>query len=193
MRHHATLAVLIPLIFCAGDGNAEIISGCGEVVRGDDCLQFTPLDKPEVFGLPDSLEVESWGVYHITGETYNGSPVCGNPFYSRRLRNVVAAPCPLQDFGCGVIRLWEDGHDRCILWSALSGETTFTCDDLGEYAVGDTVTALAIPCYPLCVPIPGTCADFGLGTFELQFAPCADTLNPAEPTTWGAIKSMYRR
>jgi hypothetical protein len=182
-------ALLLALTLLATESRADAVSACGWIVRESGCLRFQNLEEPGNDILPDSLDLNSLGIYHVTGVRYNAPPTCGDFYYSTHLRDVVIEPCIPDTFGCGRIFLYTEEY-TCHVWRALAEDRTFVLGDLFGFAVGDTVMAVGIECRT-CQPVPGTCAEYGW-LWQMQLTACPHALNPVLQTSWGQVKVRYR-
>jgi hypothetical protein len=183
--------MMLVLGLCAPAGRADTVSSCGWIVHEGACYRFQDLEIPGDYVLPDSLNLAVPGIYHVTGVTYDTPPVCGDYMYTVRLRDVVIGPCIPDTFGCGRIAHYVDDSD-CYVWTRIGGSLSILLGALQGFAVGDTALAIGIACNT-CVPVPGTCADYGGFVEHLELKACPYRLNPVLQTSWGQVKVMYRR
>ena len=190
LRQFLSLMTVLVLGAPAAASHGEIVSSCGRVFREGDCVRFQDLAQLRDYVLPDTLNWEIPGIYHVTGVPYDSPPVCGDYAYSTHLRDVVVEPCVPDTFGCGRIIHYSEEYE-CDVWTQLTGGLSFLLGDLGSFAVGDTVVAIGIEDRS-SLPIPGTCADYGGFLVRTELMPCPHPVNPVLPTSWGRVKARYR-
>jgi hypothetical protein len=166
------------------------VSACGQIESMDQCLWFWRFDSPGIFILPDSIVVEP-GIYHVSGESYTGTPTCGHGYYSTYLRDISIEPCVPEILGCGRIAHTTEEYD-CLFFVSLTGHGNFSLEGLDGFAVGDTVLATGTPCR-ICPAVPGICDDAELLVFNIHLVACPDSLIPVHDSTWGQIKARYQR
>ena len=191
LRQFLPLMTVLVLGVPTAASRAETVSSCGRVVREGECVRFQDLAELRDYVLPDTLDLEIPGIYHITGVPYDSSPICGDYAYSTHLRDVVVEPCVPDTFGCGRIIRYSDEYD-CRVWTQLTGGLSFLLGDLGQFAVGDTAVVIGIEDH-ISQPIPGTCADYGGFLVQAELMPCPHPFNPVLGTSWGRVKARYRR